>query len=58
MAPTLVASRTALPPKGAVSPWGGPVAILAPTLVASRTALPPMGAFSPWGGPETKRHYG
>src|SRR5450830_384249 len=26
MAPTLVASRTALPPEGAVSPWGGPAA--------------------------------
>ncbi len=26
MAPALVASRTALPPEGAVSPWGGPAA--------------------------------
>ncbi|MBK1683717.1 aminoglycoside phosphotransferase family protein [Rhodoferax fermentans] len=26
MAPTLVAARTALPPEGAVSPWGGPAA--------------------------------
>jgi aminoglycoside/choline kinase family phosphotransferase len=26
MAPTLVASRTSLPPGGAVSPWGGPAA--------------------------------
>ena len=40
MAPTLVASRTALPPEGAVPPWDGPAAELAPTLVASRTALP------------------
>jgi 3-deoxy-D-manno-octulosonate 8-phosphate phosphatase (KDO 8-P phosphatase) len=26
MTPTLVASRTALPPEGSVSPWGGPAA--------------------------------
>ena len=52
MAPTLVASRTALPPEGAVPPWGGPAAgMTAPTLVASRTALPPEGAVPPWGGP-------
>jgi putative ABC transport system ATP-binding protein len=38
MAPTLVASRTALPPEGAVSPWGGPAVKLAPTLDASHTA--------------------
>ena len=50
-APTLVASRTALPPEGANSPWGGPAGNSAPTLVASRTALPPEGANSPWGGP-------
>jgi aminoglycoside/choline kinase family phosphotransferase len=33
MAPTLVAARTALPPEGAVSPWGGPAAkpLMAPT---------------------------
>ncbi len=31
MAPTLVASRTALPPKGAPSAWGGPARIWAPT---------------------------
>ncbi len=37
VAPTLVASRTALPPEGDV----------APTLVASRTALPPEGAAAP-----------
>ena len=52
MAPTLVAARTALPPEGAVPPWGGPAAgLMAPTLVAARTALPPEGAVPPWGGP-------
>jgi general secretion pathway protein J len=51
MTPTLVASRTALPPEGAKSAWGGPARILTPTLVASRTALPPEGAKSAWGGP-------
>ncbi|MBX9611738.1 MAG: hypothetical protein K2X51_08945 [Burkholderiales bacterium] len=40
MAPTLVASRTALPPKGAELAWGGPARrSVAPTLVAARTAL-------------------
>jgi len=34
IAPTLVASRTALPPEGAISPWGGPAAkCLAPAIV-------------------------
>ena len=52
MAPTLVAARTALPPEGAVPPWGGPAAgLMAPTLVAARTAPPPEGAVPPWGGP-------
>ena len=52
MAPTLVAARTALPPEGAVPPWGGPAAgLMAPTLVAARTAQPPKGAVPPWGGP-------
>ena len=52
IAPTLVASRTALPPEGAGLAWGGPaLAALAPTLVASRTALPPQGAGLAWGGP-------
>ncbi len=52
MAPTLVASRTALPPEGAVLAWGGPARrTVAPTLVASRTALPPEGAVLAWGGP-------
>ena len=55
MAPTLVASRTALPPEGGLSPWDGPAANFAPTLVASRTALPPMGVLSPWDGPAAKR---
>ncbi len=32
IAPTLVASRTALPPVGAVPPWGGPAVKSAPTL--------------------------
>ena len=47
LAPTLVASRTALPPEGAGLAWGGPALrpVLAPTLVASRTALPPEGAL-------------
>jgi predicted N-acyltransferase len=48
MAPTLVASRTALPPEGADLARGGPsLRSLAPTLVASRTALPPISV-----GPE------
>ena len=54
VAPTLVASRTALPPEGAVPPWDGPAAELAPTLVASRTALPlspEQGAELARGGP-------
>ncbi|MDD5326142.1 MAG: hypothetical protein PHR71_12705 [Polaromonas sp.] len=35
MAPTLVASRTALPPEGAELAWGGPaLRSVAPTLVA------------------------
>jgi N-acetylmuramate 1-kinase len=34
MAPTLAAARTALPPEGAVSPWGGPATkpLMAPTM--------------------------
>ncbi|MDD5326140.1 MAG: hypothetical protein PHR71_12695 [Polaromonas sp.] len=52
MAPTLVASRTTLPPEGAELAWGGPaLRSVAPTLVASRTALPPEGAELAWGGP-------
>jgi hypothetical protein len=41
MTPTLVASRTALPPEGAVPPKGGLSAGLAPTLFTSCNALPP-----------------
>ena len=62
MAPTLVASRTALPPEGADFPWDGPaenrvpmgdkpVPGPVPGLVASRTALPPEGAESALGRP-------
>ena len=50
MAPTLVASRTALPPEGAVPLKGGLSAELAPTLAASRAALPPVGAELAWDG--------
>jgi hypothetical protein len=45
MAPTLVASRTALPPEGAVPSKGGLSAGLAPTLFTSCNALPPEGAL-------------
>ena len=42
VAPTLVASRTALPPEGVGLARGGPSLLpVAPTLVASRTARPP-----------------
>ena len=51
LAPTLVASRTSLPPEGGDFPWGGPAENSAFTLVASRTSLPPEGADFPWGGP-------
>ncbi len=48
VAPTLVASRTALPPEGAELRLGRPGAsFVAPTLVASRTALPPGGVAAP-----------
>ena len=40
MTPTLVAARTALPPEGALAPWGGPAALVTPTLVAARTVRP------------------
>ena len=44
VAPTLPAARGALPPEGAVSPWGGPAAKpVAPTLPAAQGALPPEG---------------
>ena len=45
LAPTFVASRTALPPEGAELARGGPSLRSAPTLVASRTALPPEGTL-------------
>ena len=52
MAPTLVASRTALPPEGALRLRPGGAGSVAPadedvaaTLVASRAALPPEGAL-------------
>jgi hypothetical protein len=42
MAPTLVASRTALPPEGAIFPLGRPGGeTLAPTLVAAALFLLP-----------------
>ena len=50
MAPTLVTACTALPPEGAVSPWGGPAAKLAFTLVTAWTALLPGGDSLVWGG--------
>ena len=41
MAPTLVASRTALPPEGAVPPWGGPAAgLLAPSAGTAESLSP------------------
>ena len=41
MAPTLVASRTALPPEGAVPPWGGPAAgLMTPSAGTAESFLP------------------
>src|SRR3990167_3876099 len=40
IAPTLAASRTALPPEGAVPPWGGPAAELDTTPAVPPAALP------------------
>ena len=54
MAPTLVTACTALPPKGAVPPGGGPALELAPTLVTACTALPPKGAELARGGPSLR----
>ena len=57
VAPTLAASRAALPPEGAELAWGGPaLRSLAPTLAASRAALPPEGANFPRGGPSKNFH--
>jgi hypothetical protein len=59
MAPTLVASRTALPPEGAAAPavWlsqsRGPClkgGVLSRLLIAC-SSLPPEGAGLAWGGP-------
>jgi len=41
MAPTLVAARTALPPEGAVPPWGGPAAGLMTPPVGTAESLSP-----------------
>ena len=41
MAPTLVAARTALPPEGAVPPWGGPAAGLMSPSVGPAESLSP-----------------
>ncbi len=49
IAPTLAAARAALPPEGALAPWGGPAALVTPTLAAARAALPPEGATSQLG---------
>ena len=46
MGPTLVASRTALPPKGEQFALGRPGGELTPTLVASRTALRRLGLLA------------
>ena len=55
VAPTLPASHGALPPEGAVSPWGGPAGRFEPPRSpAAHGALPPEGAVSPWGGPAAK----
>ena len=51
MAPTLVTSCTALPPRGLCSLGATLRWICAPTLVTSCTALPPEGAVLAWGGP-------
>ena len=48
MTPTLVASRTALPPGGAVLAWGGPaLRMVTPTLPTSCGSLPSEGAAAP-----------
>ena len=52
MAPTLFTPCNALPPKGALAPWGGPTALnMAPTLFTVYAAQPPNGAFAPCAGP-------
>ena len=39
MTPTLATSCAALPPEGALAPWGGPAALKTPTLAAARRLL-------------------
>jgi predicted alpha/beta-fold hydrolase len=52
MAPTLVASRTALPPEGAGLAWGGPALRPdAPSIEATCPSQPHGGAGLVWGGP-------
>jgi len=51
MAPTLVASRAALPPKGAVPPKGDLSAGLAPARAISCASWLPEGAGLAGGGP-------
>jgi FdhD protein len=51
VAPTLATSCAALPPEGAVPPWGGPAVELAPTLATSCAALPAEGALPCLGRP-------
>ena len=51
IAPTLDASRTALPPEGAHFALGRPGKAVAPTLAASHAALPPEGAHFALGRP-------
>ena len=43
MAPTLAASRAALPPEGAVSPWGGPAA--RPLMMSGTAQAPRLGVL-------------
>ena len=58
IAPTLVASRTELPPEGANFPGGGPSENCAPTIADSLAAPPPEGAHLALGRPggETAPH--
>jgi general secretion pathway protein H len=54
--PTLATACAALPPEGALAPWGGPAVLaVTPTLATARAALPPKGALAPWGGPALRR---
>ena len=54
MAPTLLASRSALPPEGAHFALGRPGGKLAPTLATSCAALPPEGVHFALGRPGGK----